>query len=130
MTSLSPALRVLPSSKRPQELRTTQKSSFGSELCFNPNADLSRFLFQVLDATKRLGCEEMEGYGPLKAHPFFESITWEDLHHQTPPKLTAYLPAMSEDDEDCYGNVSPTGASLGVGRWPERESVEIRGGGQ
>lgn len=72
----------------------------------------------------------MEGYGPLKAHPFFESITWEDLHHQTPPKLTAYLPAMSEDDEDCYGNVSPTGASLGVGRWPERESVEIRGGGQ
>ncbi|KAK2504403.1 hypothetical protein MC885_020137 [Smutsia gigantea] len=58
----------------------------------------------VLDATKRLGCEEMEGYGPLKAHPFFESITWEDLRHQTPPKLTAYLPAMSEDDEDCYGN--------------------------
>ncbi|XP_058426245.1 3-phosphoinositide-dependent protein kinase 1 isoform X2 [Diceros bicornis minor] len=58
----------------------------------------------VLDATKRLGCEEMEGYGPLKAHPFFESITWENLHHQTPPKLTAYLPAMSEDDEDCYGN--------------------------
>lgn len=25
---------------------------------------------------------------------------------QTPPKLTPYLPAMSEDDEDCYGNVS------------------------
>lgn len=49
----------------------------------------------------------MEGYSPLKAHPFFESITWENLHHQTPPKLTAYLPAMSEDDEDCYGNVSP-----------------------
>ncbi|XP_030704252.2 3-phosphoinositide-dependent protein kinase 1 isoform X2 [Globicephala melas] len=60
----------------------------------------------VLDATKRLGCEEMEGYGPLKAHPFFKSITWENLHHQTPPKLTAYLPAMSEDDEDCYGNFS------------------------
>nr|XP_044986067.1 3-phosphoinositide-dependent protein kinase 1 [Jaculus jaculus] len=58
----------------------------------------------VLDATKRLGCEEMEGYEPLKAHPFFESITWENLHQQTPPKLTAYLPAMSEDDEDCYGN--------------------------
>uniref|UniRef100_A0A2K6EBU8 3-phosphoinositide-dependent protein kinase 1 n=1 Tax=Macaca nemestrina TaxID=9545 RepID=A0A2K6EBU8_MACNE len=58
----------------------------------------------VLDATKRLGCEEMEGYGPLKAHPFFESVTWENLHQQTPPKLTAYLPAMSEDDEDCYGN--------------------------
>ncbi|XP_045318281.1 3-phosphoinositide-dependent protein kinase 1 isoform X1 [Leopardus geoffroyi] len=58
----------------------------------------------VLDATKRLGCEEMGGYGPLQAHPFFESISWENLQHQTPPKLTAYLPAMSEDDEDCYGN--------------------------
>ncbi|KAG8145367.1 hypothetical protein E2320_011916 [Naja naja] len=58
----------------------------------------------VLDATKRLGCEEMGGYGPLRAHPFFDFITWENLHHQTPPKLTAYLPAMSEDDEDCYGN--------------------------
>uniref|UniRef100_A0A4X1VP61 3-phosphoinositide-dependent protein kinase 1 n=1 Tax=Sus scrofa TaxID=9823 RepID=A0A4X1VP61_PIG len=58
----------------------------------------------VLDATKRLGCEEMGGYSPLKAHAFFESVMWENLHHQTPPKLTAYLPAMSEDDEDCYGN--------------------------
>nr|XP_025040555.1 3-phosphoinositide-dependent protein kinase 1 isoform X3 [Pelodiscus sinensis] len=65
----------------------------------------------VLDATKRLGCEEMGGYGPLKAHPFFETITWENLHHQTPPKLTAYLPAMSEDDEDCYGNVSGSASS-------------------
>ncbi|KPP60352.1 3-phosphoinositide-dependent protein kinase 1-like [Scleropages formosus] len=59
-----------------------------------------------LDPTKRLGCEEMGGYNPLKAHPFFESITWENLHLQTPPKLTPYLPAMSEDDEDCYGNFS------------------------
>lgn len=67
---------------------------------------MSWLSFKVLDATKRLGCEEMEGYEPLKAHPFFESITWENLHQQTPPKLTAYLPAMSEDDEDCYGNVS------------------------
>uniref|UniRef100_A0A8C5QWK7 3-phosphoinositide-dependent protein kinase 1 n=1 Tax=Leptobrachium leishanense TaxID=445787 RepID=A0A8C5QWK7_9ANUR len=58
----------------------------------------------VLDPTKRLGCEEMGGFGPFKAHSFFEGITWEDLHLQTPPKLTAYLPAMSEDDEDCYGN--------------------------
>ncbi|XP_018089867.1 3-phosphoinositide dependent protein kinase 1 L homeolog isoform X1 [Xenopus laevis] len=58
----------------------------------------------VLDPTKRLGCEGFGGYGPLKAHPFFETVTWQDLHLQTPPKLTAYLPAMSEDDEDCYGN--------------------------
>lgn len=47
----------------------------------------------------------MGGYGPLKAHPFFESIVWENPHPQTPPTFTAYLPAMSEDDEDCYGNV-------------------------
>lgn len=48
----------------------------------------------------------MGGYPPLKQHPFFDTISWSDLHLQTPPKLTPYLPAMSEDDEDCYGNVS------------------------
>uniref|UniRef100_A0A8B9JBW3 non-specific serine/threonine protein kinase n=1 Tax=Astyanax mexicanus TaxID=7994 RepID=A0A8B9JBW3_ASTMX len=58
----------------------------------------------LLDPCKRIGCEEMGGYEPLKSHPFFESISWDDLHLQTPPKLTPYLPAMSEDDEDCYGN--------------------------
>uniref|UniRef100_UPI00398F11C6 3-phosphoinositide-dependent protein kinase 1a n=1 Tax=Pristiophorus japonicus TaxID=55135 RepID=UPI00398F11C6 len=58
----------------------------------------------VFEHTKRLGCEEMGGHGLLKAHPFFEPVAWENLHLQTPPKLTAYLPAMSEDDEDCYGN--------------------------
>ncbi|KAM4631806.1 3-phosphoinositide-dependent protein kinase 1 [Discoglossus pictus] len=58
----------------------------------------------VQDPTRRLGCEERGGYGPLKSHSFFETITYKDLHLQTPPKLMAYLPAMSEDDEDCYGN--------------------------
>uniref|UniRef100_A0A673XR61 3-phosphoinositide-dependent protein kinase 1 n=1 Tax=Salmo trutta TaxID=8032 RepID=A0A673XR61_SALTR len=57
-----------------------------------------------LDPSKRIGCEEMGGYEPLMGHPFFETISWGDLHVQTPPKLTPYLPAMSEDDEDCYGN--------------------------
>ncbi|XP_043957611.1 3-phosphoinositide-dependent protein kinase 1-like isoform X3 [Gambusia affinis] len=57
-----------------------------------------------LDPSKRLGCEEMGGYDPLRQHPFFDTISWSDLHLQTPPKLTPYLPAMSEDDEDCYGN--------------------------
>lgn len=64
--------------------------------CFSP---------QSLDPSKRIGCEEMGGYDPLKQHPFFDTISWSDLHLQTPPKLTPYLPAMSEDDEDCYGNV-------------------------
>uniref|UniRef100_A0A673IAS5 3-phosphoinositide-dependent protein kinase 1 n=1 Tax=Sinocyclocheilus rhinocerous TaxID=307959 RepID=A0A673IAS5_9TELE len=57
-----------------------------------------------LEQCKRIGCEEMGGYGPLKSHPFFETVGWDGIHLQTPPKLTAYLPAMSEDDEDCYGN--------------------------
>lgn len=58
----------------------------------------------VLDPSKRLGCEDFGGFGPLKAHSFFDGITWQDLHLQTPPKLTAYLPAMAEDDEEFYGN--------------------------
>ncbi|XP_072273840.1 3-phosphoinositide-dependent protein kinase 1 isoform X2 [Pyxicephalus adspersus] len=58
----------------------------------------------VSDPTKRLGCEELGGFGPLKAQLFFDGITWQDLHLQTPPKLTAYLPAMAEDDEEFYGN--------------------------
>ncbi|KAA0705434.1 3-phosphoinositide-dependent protein kinase 1 [Triplophysa tibetana] len=56
------------------------------------------------DHTKRLGCEEMGGFNPLKSHMFFETVSWENLHVQTPPKLTPYLPAMAEDDEDYYGN--------------------------
>uniref|UniRef100_A0A8C2H153 3-phosphoinositide-dependent protein kinase 1 n=1 Tax=Cyprinus carpio TaxID=7962 RepID=A0A8C2H153_CYPCA len=57
-----------------------------------------------LDPRKRLGCEEMGGFNPLKGHTFFETISWENLPVQTPPKLTPYLPAMAEDDEDYYGN--------------------------
>lgn len=67
---------------------------------------VSLITFQSQDPSKRIGCEEMGGYPPLKQHPFFDTISWSDLHLQTPPKLTPYLPAMSEDDEDCYGNVS------------------------
>uniref|UniRef100_A0A671WI57 3-phosphoinositide-dependent protein kinase 1 n=1 Tax=Sparus aurata TaxID=8175 RepID=A0A671WI57_SPAAU len=71
---------------------------------FFPKAkDLVKQLLS-LDPSKRIGCEEMGGYEPLKEHPFFDTISWSDLHIQTPPKLTPYLPAMSEDDEDCYGN--------------------------
>ncbi|KAM9774034.1 3-phosphoinositide-dependent protein kinase 1 isoform 2-T2 [Syngnathus typhle] len=71
---------------------------------FFPRAkDLVKQLLS-LDPSNRLGCEEMGGYDPLKQHPFFDTISWSDLHLQTPPKLTPYLPAMSEDDEDCYGN--------------------------
>ncbi len=74
------------------------------------------FLPQSLDPSKRIGCEEMGGYEPLKQHPFFDTISWSDLHLQTPPKLTPYLPAMSEDDEDCYGNVRDYNA-IQVSSW-------------
>ena len=30
------------------------------------------FHLQVLDPTKRLGCDECEGYPPLKEHPFYQ----------------------------------------------------------
>lgn len=71
---------------------------------------------QSLDPMKRLGCEEMGGYEPLKQHSFFDTISWSDLDTQTPPKLTPYLPAMSEDDEDCYGNVGATTIKTHTGR--------------
>ncbi|KAF4087537.1 hypothetical protein AMELA_G00071960 [Ameiurus melas] len=71
---------------------------------FFPKAKILVEQLLFLDPCKRIGCEEMGGYEPLKSHPFFETISWDDLHLQTPPKLTPYLPAMSEDDEDCYGN--------------------------
>ncbi|XP_043860738.1 putative 3-phosphoinositide-dependent protein kinase 2 [Dromiciops gliroides] len=54
----------------------------------------------VSDPTKRVGCEEMGGYGALKAHPFFENITWDTLHLQTPPQVRASLAATLENEED------------------------------
>ncbi|TRY86253.1 hypothetical protein DNTS_015828 [Danionella cerebrum] len=56
------------------------------------------------DPGERLGCEEMGGFDLLKGHVFFETISWGNLPLQTPPKLTPYLPAMAEDDQDFYGN--------------------------
>ncbi|PIO37281.1 hypothetical protein AB205_0142120 [Aquarana catesbeiana] len=78
----------------------------------------------VQDPIKRLGCEELGGFGPLKAHSFFDGITWQDLHLQTPPKLTAYLPAMAEDDEEFYGNVDQS--SLRVLSWKTSQKHRYR----
>uniref|UniRef100_A0A673XWF9 3-phosphoinositide-dependent protein kinase 1 n=1 Tax=Salmo trutta TaxID=8032 RepID=A0A673XWF9_SALTR len=79
-----------------------------AEAHFDLANDLVYLLLQskntCLDPSNRLGCEEMGGYNPLRAHFFFKAVTWENLHLQTPPKLTSYLPAMAEDDEDYYGN--------------------------
>ncbi|KAG7226340.1 hypothetical protein INR49_013751 [Caranx melampygus] len=96
---------------------------------FFPKAkDLVKQLLS-LDPSKRIGCEEMGGYNPLKQHPFFDTISWSDLHVQTPPKLTPYLPAMSEDDEDCYGNVAQSSSSHSLSPHestpPQRSSSNI-----
>uniref|UniRef100_A0A4X2LYK1 3-phosphoinositide-dependent protein kinase 1 n=1 Tax=Vombatus ursinus TaxID=29139 RepID=A0A4X2LYK1_VOMUR len=57
----------------------------------------------VLDSTNRLGCEEMGTYGALKAHPFFENITWDNLHLQTPPQVPGSSVSTLEDEND-FGN--------------------------
>ena len=56
----------------------------------------------MLNPAERLGCEEKGGYGPLKAHPFFEGIDWEGLDKQTPPELLPYLPAKDEKSENLW----------------------------
>ena len=48
----------------------------------------------------------MGGFGPLKAHPFFEGIDWESLDKQTPPELLPYLPAKDEKSENLWGEHS------------------------
>ncbi|XP_061414924.1 LOW QUALITY PROTEIN: 3-phosphoinositide-dependent protein kinase 1 [Lethenteron reissneri] len=79
----------------------------------------------VSDPMQRLGCDECGGYPPLKSHPFFSEISWDDLHLQTPPKLTAYLPAMTEDDEDCYGNYDDLLSGFGNMQVEETQPIPI-----
>ncbi|CAB4001600.1 3-phosphoinositide-dependent kinase 1 [Paramuricea clavata] len=67
-----------------------------------PKALVERLL--VLDPTKRLGCDEMEGYPPLKADPFYEGIDWENLSKETPPRLLPYLPATCADGPEFWGD--------------------------
>ncbi|KAL3876578.1 hypothetical protein ACJMK2_034412 [Sinanodonta woodiana] len=61
----------------------------------------------VLDPTKRLGCEEMGGYGTLKAHKYFEGIKWETLGERKPPDIIPYLPATSSNPENCWSRLRP-----------------------
>ncbi|KAK2176381.1 hypothetical protein NP493_665g02009 [Ridgeia piscesae] len=61
----------------------------------------------VLDPTKRLGCKEMKGYGPLKAHSFFGDTDWERLHEMEPPELLPYLPAKGSDAENLWSDFKP-----------------------
>jgi len=59
-------------------------------------------LYQVLDPTQRLGCQEMGGYDTLRSHIFLSGIDWETLHLQKPPELLPYLPANSENSENLW----------------------------
>ncbi|KAM8999736.1 3-phosphoinositide-dependent protein kinase 1-like [Sarcophilus harrisii] len=55
----------------------------------------------VLDPRNRLGCEEMGGYGPLKAHPIFENVSWDHLHLQPSPlSPPSSVPEPEVEDED------------------------------
>uniref|UniRef100_UPI00358EED19 3-phosphoinositide-dependent protein kinase 1 n=1 Tax=Myxine glutinosa TaxID=7769 RepID=UPI00358EED19 len=81
----------------------------------------------VTDPGQRLGCENCGGFQPLRSHPFFEGISWDDLHLQTPPKLTAFLPAMTEDDEDCYGNYEDLLSAFGGLYLDQSPAIDIPG---
>ena len=63
-------------------------------------------LFQVLDPAKRLGCDQMGGYQPLKDHVFLTGVDWETVPQQTPPKLLPYLPAKSKGELGFHSDVN------------------------
>ena len=60
---------------------------------------------QVLDSSKRLGCDQMGGYEPLKEHIFFEDIEWDTLHKQVPPKLMPYLPSCTKGEQGLRSEI-------------------------
>eukprot|EP00128_Syssomonas_multiformis_P013618 Colp12_sorted_trinity150504_noHs@10578 len=59
-----------------------------------------------MDPKERLGSEEKGGYEKLKEHPFFSGIVWKDLHLQTPPDITPYLPMGCESGEGLRATVN------------------------
>lgn len=72
--------------------------------------DVARDLIEkllVLDPDKRLGCEVMGGFEPLKTHPFFKGINFETLETMTPPRLVPYLPATASNPEQCWSTLKP-----------------------
>ncbi len=60
----------------------------------------------MLDATKRLGCDQQGGYGPLKEHVFFKEIDWLTIPEQTPPKLLPYLPSTSKGESGLRSDIN------------------------
>lgn len=93
-----------------------QKLDYSFPEGFDPVArDLVEKLL-VIDPTKRLGCEEMGGFGPLKSHPFFEGINWEDLANQTPPPLLDIGKNKKEEPEDLWTDVQPGYSEMHISR--------------
>ena len=61
---------------------------------------------QVLNPSKRLGCDQMGGYATLKDHVFFEDIEWDTMPDQTPPKLMPYLPSTAKGEQGFRSDVN------------------------
>ena len=92
--------------------------------------DLGRDLVQqllLIDPAARLGADQRGGLAGLKAHPFFTGIEWESLHRQTPPKLDAFLPARTAEDQPLHGcdDDSDELADLIAAAYRERSSSEV-----
>ncbi len=65
------------------------------------------FLFaQVLDPAARLGCDQMGGYHPLKAHLFYKTVVWENVPNEQPPKIMPYLPSTSKGETGFRSDVN------------------------
>ena len=63
-------------------------------------------ILQVLDSSKRLGCDQMGGYDSLKEHVFFEDIEWDTIPDQTPPKLMPYLPSNTKGEQGLRSEIN------------------------
>ncbi|XP_019853875.1 PREDICTED: 3-phosphoinositide-dependent protein kinase 1-like [Amphimedon queenslandica] len=58
----------------------------------------------VSDPTKRLGCDKMGGYPPLKAHYFFTDVNWDNVQNETPPTLLPYLPSTTKGEAGMHSD--------------------------
>lgn len=72
----------------------------------NPLPKVNAHTMQVIDPTKRLGCDQQGGYDPLRKHVFFEAIDWKTIPEQTPPKLLPYLPSKSKGEVGLRSDVN------------------------
>jgi protein-serine/threonine kinase len=80
------------------------------------------------DEKKRLGSKR--GASDVKDHPWFKSVSWALLRHQTPPIIpnlkseddTSYFRNLKESEEDRYSKEVPTGDEENVDPFQDFES--------